>query len=167
MKMRIAGLVEESIVDGPGFRMAVFAQGCHIHCPGCHNPETHDPDGGREADTEDMIASMRQNPLLDGITLTGGDPFLQPEACLSLARAAHKQGMNVWAYSGQTLEQLLALRAERPFLGELLEEIDVLVDGPFLLERRTLDLRFRGSDNQRVIDMPETLRRGAVVEKRI
>lgn len=167
MKMRIAGLVEESIVDGPGFRMAVFAQGCHIHCPGCHNPETHDPDGGREADTEDMIARMRQNPLLDGITLTGGDPFLQPEACLMLARAAHAQGLNVWAYSGQTLEQLLALRAERPFLGELLEEIDVLVDGPFLLERRTLDLRFRGSDNQRVIDMPETLRRGAVVEKRI
>ena len=78
MKMRIAGLVEESIVDGPGFRMAVFAQGCHIHCPGCHNPETHDPEGGREADTEDMIAKMRQNPLLDGITLTGGDPFLQP-----------------------------------------------------------------------------------------
>ena len=167
MKMRIAGLVEESIVDGPGFRMAVFAQGCHIHCPGCHNPETHDPDGGREADTEDMIARMRQNPLLDGITLTGGDPFLQPEACLMLARAAHAQGLNVWAYSGQTLEQLLALRAERPFLGELLEEIDVLVDGPFLLERRTLDLRFRGSDNQRVIDMPETLRRGDVVEKRI
>lgn len=167
MKMRIAGLVEESIVDGPGFRMAVFAQGCHIHCPGCHNPETHDPDGGREADTEDMVARMRQNPLLDGITLTGGDPFLQPEACLMLARAAHAQGLNVWAYSGQTLEQLLALRAERPFLGELLEEIDVLVDGPFLLERRTLDLRFRGSDNQRVIDMPETLRRGAVVEKRI
>ena len=167
MKMRIAGLVEESIVDGPGFRMAVFAQGCHIHCPGCHNPETHDPDGGREADTEDMIARMRQNPLLDGITLTGGGPFLQPEACLMLARAAHAQGLNVWAYSGQTLEQLLALRAERPFLGELLEEIDVLVDDPFLLERRTLDLRFRGSDNQRVIDMPETLRRGAVVEKRI
>ena len=167
MKMRIAGLVEESIVDGPGFRMAVFAQGCFIHCPGCHNPETHDPDGGREADTEDMIARMRQNPLLDGITLTGGDPFLQPEACLSLARAAHAQGLNVWAYSGQTLEQLLALRAERPFLGELLEEIDVLVDGPFLLERRTLDLRFRGSDNQRVIDMPETLRRGTAVEKQI
>ena len=165
MKMRIAGLVEESIVDGPGFRMAVFAQGCHIHCPGCHNPETHDPNGGREADTEDIIARMRQNPLLDGITLTGGDPFLQPEACLMLARAAHAQGLNVWAYSGQTLEQLLALRAERPFLRELLEEIDVLVDGPFLLERRTLDLRFRGSDNQRVIDMPETLRRGAVVEK--
>ena len=167
MKMRIAGLVEESIVDGPGFRMAVFAQGCHIHCPGCHNPETHDPEGGREADTEDMIAKMRQNPLLDGITLTGGDPFLQPEACRALARAAHEQGLNVWAYSGQTLEQLLALRAERPFLRELLEEIDVLVDGPFLLERRTLDLRFRGSDNQRVIDMPETLRRGTAVEKQI
>lgn len=167
MKMRIAGLVEESIVDGPGFRMAVFAQGCHIHCPGCHNPETHDPEGGREADTEAMIAKMRQNPLLDGITLTGGDPFLQPEACLALARAAHEQGLNVWAYSGQTLEQLLALRAKRPFLRELLEEIDVLVDGPFLLERRTLDLRFRGSDNQRVIDMPGTLRCGTVVEKNI
>lgn len=167
MKMRIAGMVEESIVDGPGFRMAVFAQGCLQKCPGCHNPETHDPNGGREADTDDMIAVMRQNPLLDGITLSGGDPFLQPEPCLQLARAAHELGLNVWAYSGQTLDQLLALRAERPFLRELLAEIDVLVDGPFLIERRTLDMRFRGSDNQRVIDLPATLRSGSVVEKDI
>ena len=161
MKMRIAGLVEESIVDGPGFRMAVFAQGCHIHCPGCHNPETHDPDGGREADTEDMIARMRQNPLLDGITLSGGDPMCQPEPCLALARAAHDAGLNVWAYTGYTWEALLT--EANPARMALLKEIDVLVDGPFLLAQRSLELKFCGSRNQRLLDVRQSLEAGAPV----
>ena len=164
MKMRIAGVVEESIVDGPGFRYTVFAQGCHIHCPECHNPETHDPQGGKEVDTEEMIAQFSDNPLLDGVTLSGGDPFLQPEACLHIARAAHAAGLNVWAYSGQTLDELARLIDKRPHLEALLEEIDVLVDGPFLIAQRTLDERFRGSHNQRVIDMKATLAVGEVVE---
>jgi len=165
MIMRIAGVVEESIVDGPGFRYAVFAQGCHIHCPGCHNPETHAPKGGRDMDTDDMIAQFSDNILLDGITLSGGDPFLQPEACLQLAKAAHAAGLSVWAYSGQTVEELAKL--ERPFLKELLAEIDVLVDGPFVQAKRTLDMRFRGSSNQRIIDMKATRNGGAVVEMEI
>lgn len=164
MKMRIAGVVEESIVDGPGFRYTVFVQGCHIHCPECHNPETHDPQGGKDADTDEMIAQFSENVLLDGITLSGGDPFLQPEACLQLAKAAHAAGLNVWAYSGQTLDELVLLCGKRPYLGELLEEIDVLVDGPFLIAQRTLDMRFRGSRNQRVIDMKATMAQGTVVE---
>lgn len=162
MIMRIAGVMEESIVDGPGFRYAIFAQGCHINCPGCHNPETHDPMGGRDMDTDAMIAQFSENILLDGITLSGGDPFLQPEACLQLAKGAHAAGLNVWAYSGQTYEVLCGLK--RPFLPELLDEIDVLVDGPFVQARRTLDMRFRGSDNQRVIDMKATRAAGTVVE---
>lgn len=165
MIMRIAGVAEESIVDGPGFRYAVFAQGCHVHCPGCHNPETHDPEGGRDMDTDDMIAQFSDNVLLDGITLSGGDPFLQPEACLALAKAAHATGLNVWAYSGQTYEALAAVK--RPFLPELLEEIDVLVDGPFVQAKRTLDMRFRGSSNQRIIDMKETRSAGTVIELEI
>ena len=147
MNMRIAGIVNDSIVDGPGLRLAIFAQGCPHHCPGCHNPESHDFAGGSDMDTEKIIARMDANPLLDGITLTGGEPFEQPEACRILADAAHARGLNVWAYSGYTFEQLCAVPEKR----RLLEACDVLVDGPFLLEERSLDLRFRGSKNQRVL----------------
>lgn len=151
--MRIAGIVNDSIVDGPGLRLAIFAQGCPHHCPGCHNPESHDFAGGSDMDTEKIIARMDANPLLDGITLTGGEPFEQPEACRILADAAHARGLNVWAYSGYTFEQLCAVPEKR----RLLEACDVLVDGPFLLEERSLDLRFRGSKNQRVLKVSEML----------
>lgn len=167
MRIRIAGVVDESIVDGPGFRFAVFTQGCHIHCPECHNPETHDPSGGEDADTDDLIDRFTENPLLDGITLSGGDPFLQPEACLHLARGAHAVGLNVWAYSGQTLEELQRIAQSRPYLGDLLDEIDILVDGPYVKEKRTLTMRFRGSSNQRIIDMKATRVSGMIVEKEI
>ncbi|HIS91444.1 MAG TPA: anaerobic ribonucleoside-triphosphate reductase activating protein, partial [Candidatus Alectryocaccomicrobium excrementavium] len=150
---RIAGIVNDSIVDGPGLRLAIFAQGCPHHCPGCHNPESHDFAGGSDMDTEKIIARMDANPLLDGITLTGGEPFEQPEACRILADAAHARGLNVWAYSGYTFEQLCAVPEKR----RLLEACDVLVDGPFLLEERSLDLRFRGSKNQRVLKVSEML----------
>ena len=153
MNMRIAGIVNDSIVDGPGLRLAIFAQGCPHHCPGCHNPESHDFAGGSDMDTEKIIARMDANPLLDGITLTGGEPFEQPEACRILADAAHARGLNVWAYSGYTFEQLCAVPEKR----RLLEACDVLVDGPCLLEERSLDLRFRGSKNQRVLKVSEML----------
>ncbi|HIV27557.1 MAG TPA: anaerobic ribonucleoside-triphosphate reductase activating protein [Candidatus Ornithocaccomicrobium faecavium] len=156
MNMRIAGIVNDSIVDGPGLRLAIFAQGCPHHCPGCHNPESHDFAGGSDMDTEKIIARMDANPLLDGITLTGGEPFEQPEACRILADAAHARGLNVWAYSGYTFEQLCAVPEKR----RLLEACDVLVDGPFLLEERSLDLRFRGSKNQRVLKVAELLAGG-------
>ena len=153
MNMRIAGIVNDSIVDGPGLRLAIFAQGCPHHCPGCHNPESHDFAGGSDMDTEKIIARMDANPLLDGITLTGGEPFEQPDACRILADAAHARGLNVWAYSGYTFEQLCAVPEKR----RLLEACDVLVDGPFLPEERSLDLRFRGSKNQRVLKVSEML----------
>ena len=153
MNMRIAGIVNDSIVDGPGLRLAIFAQGCPHHCPGCHNPESHDFAGGSDMDTEKIIARMDANPLLDGITLTGGEPFEQPDACRILADAAHARGLNVWGYSGYTFEQLCAVPEKR----RLLEACDVLVDGPFLLAERSLDLRFRGSKNQRVLKVSEML----------
>ena len=149
MNMRIAGIVNDSIVDGPGLRLAIFAQGCPHHCPGCHNPESHDFAGGSDMDTEKIIARMDANPLLDGITLTGGEPFEQ-------ADAAHARGLTVWAYSGYTFEQLCAVPEKR----RLLEACDVLVDGPFLLAERSLDLRFRGSKNQRVLKVSELLAGG-------
>ena len=160
MKIRLYGVVRDSIVDGPGLRTAVFVQGCSPHCPGCHNPASHDPAAGYEADTEDILAAMAANPLCTGLTLSGGEPFEQPGPCLELARGARALGKNVWAYSGYTLEELRAMENED--VRALLDELDVLVDGPFLLDRRSLDLKFRGSANQRLIDMKKSAL-GAIV----
>ena len=159
--MRIASAVSDSIVDGPGLRYTVFTQGCPHHCKGCHNPDTHDPTGGKEVSLEVLIAEMLKNPLLDGLTLSGGEPFCQPEPCAELARAAHGLGLNVWSYSGFTFEQLM----EKPEVRPLLQETDVLVDGRFVLELRTLELRFRGSKNQRLIDVKRSLQEGSAVTK--
>lgn len=161
MLIRIAGTVNDSIVDGPGLRFTVFTQGCPHACPGCHNPDTHDPQGGHDADTDDLIAKMKKNPLLDGLTLSGGEPFVQPAPCIVLAQAARAQGLSVWAYSGFTYEELLA--HPDPQVQELLLLCDVLVDGRFELEQRSLELRFRGSRNQRLIDLPATRAAGQVV----
>ena len=156
--MRIYGLVQDSIVDGPGFRFVCFVQGCPHHCPGCHNPDSHDPGGGKEMSMEEVGAELLKNPLTDGLTLSGGEPFQQAEDCLALARLAHSRGLSVWSYTGYTYEFLRAQGT--PAQRELLEEIDVLVDGPFVLERRTLSLPWRGSDNQRLIDLAATRRQG-------
>ena len=159
--MRIYGLVQDSIVDGPGFRFSCFVQGCPHHCPGCHNPDSHDPEGGREMTVEEVAAQLLKNLLTDGLTLSGGDPFAQPEDCLALAKTAHGHGLNVWAWTGWTFEHLRdqGTRAQK----ELLAELDVLVDGPFLLAERTLSLPWRGSRNQRVIDVPASLASGEAV----
>ena len=164
MIIRIAGIENDSIVDGPGFRLAVFTQGCPHHCPGCHNPETHPFDGGKEVDTDRIIRMMEDNPLLDGITLTGGDPFCQPAACAILAKAARETGLNVWAYSGWTFEELLKKAEEDADIMEVLKNTDVLIDGPFVLAQRTLELRFRGSRNQRQIDVKKSLAQGKAIE---
>ena len=159
--MRIAGIVEDSIVDGPGLRFTVFTQGCNFCCEGCHNPDTWDVSGGEDVSADDLIAQMRRNPLTDGLTLSGGEPFLQPDECVKLAAAARENGLNVWVFSGYTFEQLL----HKPECKELLELTDVVVDGPFVLSERSLSLRWRGSRNQRVVDVVESLRVGVVVEK--
>ena len=161
MNIRIAGVVNDSIVDGPGLRFAVFTQGCSHHCPGCHNPETHDPQGGHDEDTEALITRMKKNPLLSGLTLSGGDPLEQSVPCLALAKAAHEMGLNVWAYTGYTWEQLL--KCNDPDQMALLKEVDVLVDGPFILAERSLELDYCGSKNQRLIDAPASLREGRAV----
>ena len=160
MKVRLAGIVPESIVDGPGYRLAVFAQGCPHGCPECHNPQTHDPQGGALRDTSEVIAMLGVNPLVRGVTLTGGEPMMQPEPMAEIARAARQRGMSVWCYTGFTLEALQAEgRADRM---RLLEQVDVLVDGPYLARERSLELLYRGSRNQRLIDMPRTLAEGTL-----
>ncbi len=160
MEIRVYGTASDSIVDGPGLRYAVFVQGCPHHCPGCHNPKSHPFEGGKLLDTEELTRRMAENPLLDGLTLSGGEPMCQPLPCRALADWAHGQGMNVWCYTGYTFEQLLA--EGDPARLSLLEAVDVLVDGPFLLDRRSLALMYRGSDNQRLIDVPASMRRGTV-----
>lgn len=161
MRISLSGVTGDSIVDGPGLRLTIFTQGCLHHCPGCHNPQTHDPEGGSWADTEDILAAAAENPLLDGITLSGGDPFLQPVPCLALAEGAHKIGLNVWTYTGYTWEALWEENAPEKIA--LLKETDVLVDGPFLLAERSLELQFCGSRNQRLIDVKKSLAEGKVV----
>lgn len=157
--MRIANTIHDSIVDGPGLRYVVFTQGCSHSCPGCHNAETQPLDGGQEVSVQGIISDMLTNPLTDGLTLSGGEPMLQPEACLELAKTAHKNGLNVWCYTGFVFEQLL----EDPGKRALLEEVDVLIDGPFLLSQRSLTLKWRGSENQRVLDVKKSLAQGQAV----
>lgn len=161
MDIRIAGTVNDSIVDGPGYRYTIFTQGCPHHCPGCHNPETHPFEGGKTVDTQVIIDQFRENPLLDGITLSGGDPFCQPEAGLVLARAARENRLTVWAYTGYTWEALVKENDSARMA--LLQAIDVLVDGPFILAQRSLELKFCGSRNQRLIDVPKSLVAGEVI----
>jgi anaerobic ribonucleoside-triphosphate reductase activating protein len=159
--MRIAGLVQDSIVDGPGLRFTVFAQGCPHHCPGCHNPATHDPDGGSEMATAEVIRQMLSNPLTDGTTLTGGEPFAQAAACAEIAEAARKAGLNVWAYSGWTFDELM--QSGKSDVKKLLSLTDVLVDGRFILSERSLNLKWRGSKNQRLIDVRRSLAEGKAI----
>lgn len=152
-KLRLAGIVDESVVDGNGFRMTVFVQGCPHRCEGCHNMSSWDFDGGETVTLDYIADAVKKNPLLDGVTLSGGEPFEQAESAAVLAAWLHENGYNVWTYTGYTLEQLLRQGGDKL---KLLKQTDVLVDGPFVLARRNLMLRFRGSDNQRLIDMNKT-----------
>lgn len=160
--IRLYGLVTDSIVDGPGFRTSIFTQGCPHHCPGCHNPGSHDFEAGTVYTLDDVEKKFSGNPLLDGVTLTGGEPFCQAAACAELARRAHTRGLNVWTYTGYTYEKLTEIAASDPDVAALLAVTDVLVDGPFLLSERSLELDFRGSRNQRLIDLNQTRATGAV-----
>lgn len=159
-KLQVAGLEPESIVDGPGIRLAVFVQGCPHKCPGCHNPQTHPFKGGTEMAVEDIFARFKRNPLLKGVTLSGGEPFCQAEALAELARLVHSARKDVVVYTGYTYEDLAA--SGDPAVQALLSETDLLVDGPFIEEQKDLDLHFRGSGNQRLIDMEKTRARGQV-----
>ena len=160
MEIRLAGIEPESIVDGPGYRLAVFVQGCPHGCPGCHNPGTHDPAGGRLSDTAEIIAQLGKNPLVRGVTLTGGEPMMQAAALCEVAAAARQKGLSVWCYTGYTLEALA--RANNPDRMRLLGLVAVLVDGPYIARERSLDLLYCGSKNQRLIDMNKTREAGEI-----
>ena len=157
----IGGIEPESIVDGPGFRYTVFVQGCHLSCPGCHNPQLQACSGGRRIAVGEILDEIRDNPLLDGLTLSGGDPFVQAAACAALAERVRGLGLSVFTYTGHTFEALWL--AENPAWRRLIMATDVLVDGPFIRELRNIDLRFRGSSNQRLIDVRRTFATGKII----
>lgn len=158
--LNLAGIVSDSIVDGPGIRTTIFCQGCPHHCPGCHNPETWAFGTGTDMDEQTIFEIIKSNPLCRGVTFSGGEPFSQAEAFSRLASLLKENGYEVAAYSGFTFEELLAGTPEQR---TLLERIDILIDGPFLLNERSLDLNFRGSKNQRILNVPESLRAGRAV----
>lgn len=157
MDIRVSGVVEESIVDGPGIRYVIFTQGCVHDCKGCHNVHTHDLQGGELRTCEELVKDFTADPLLDGITLSGGEPVLQSRACAYLAGEARNAGLNVVTYSGYTFEELYMLGHKDADIMTLLHKTDILIDGKFLIEERDILLKFRGSANQRVIDVQKTL----------
>lgn len=163
--IRMSGVMRESIVDGPGIRYVLFVQGCPHRCEGCHNPQTHDPAGGYESTVGRLYDDIMIQKLIAGITLSGGEPFSQPEPLALLIRALHEKrpGLSVFAYSGYTLEELLAMGKERPAVRELLALCDRLVDGRFIERQKDLTLTFRGSKNQRILDVPASLREDTAV----
>lgn len=162
ISIRISGIEKESIVDGDGIRYVIFTQGCPHHCPGCHNPQSHPFDSGKLVSVDDLICDIsKRKDYIDGITLSGGEPFCQSDQCCIIAEKARELGLSVWCYTGYLFEDLFG-RSLR-----LLECIDVLVDGPFIQEERSLELNFKGSKNQRLIDVPASLKVGVAVLKKI
>jgi len=161
--IRMAGIVRESIVDGPGIRFTVFCQGCPHNCEGCHNPETHDFNGGNDVKIDRILEEIDKNPLLAGITLSGGEPLCQPGPMSLLAQKVRERGLNVTVFSGYTYEEIMEMSHENDDIRILMDNTDILIDGRFVKEQRDLTLQFRGSKNQRVINMNKTRERGEIV----
>ncbi len=152
--LELSGIAGDSIVDGPGIRTTIFSQGCPHHCPGCHNPETWQFGCGTPMHVEAIAEQVYANPLCRGVTFSGGEPFAQAEGFAKLARLLKARGYEVASYTGYTFEQLLqGTDAQR----QLLRAIDVLIDGPYVQQQRSLELSFRGSRNQRILDVPASL----------
>jgi len=162
MEIRIAGRVNDSIVDGPGLRYTVFTQGCQHNCPGCHNPQTHSLSGGKLIAIDEIINEIKSNPLLSGVTLSGGEPFLQIPEILTLIKEIKALNLDIIIYSGYTFEELLEMH--NPQVDEILYLSNYLIDGRFILNQRSLDLLFRGSKNQRIIDLQKSYKESRIIE---
>lgn len=165
MQIRLAAPIQiDSVVDGEGIRAVIWTQGCPHNCLGCHNPGTHDFKGGYLEDVETLKKEIDALEGQDGITFSGGDPLMQIDACLELAKHSKKRGLNVWCYTGFTFEQLLIMSKTNNALVELLNNIDVLVDGKFDLAKKSFEAPFRGSTNQRVLDCKESIKQQIPIE---
>ncbi len=164
MEIRIAGITRESVVDGPGLRFVVFTQGCTHGCQGCHNPGAWDPLGGAAISVVDLLEQVKTAKLIKGVTLSGGEPFLQAEPLAWLGREVKKLGLDVITFTGYTWGMLLTLAREEQPVKKLLLVSDFIVDGPFILAEMDLELPFRGSRNQRIIDVAKSIQTGDVIE---
>ena len=153
MKIVIAGAKKHSLVDGPGVRYTLFMQGCPHNCKGCHNPDTHDINKGKILDVKDVYNDIITTRYIDGVTISGGDPFFQPEALCELLKMLKEQGLSIWCYSGWRFEDLLLNKKQ----AKALKYVDVLVDGKFEEDKKSKECMFRGSTNQKIIDVQATL----------
>lgn len=161
--VQVAGIVRESIVDGPGLRFVLFVQGCPHRCPGCHNPQTHDPAGGSPVPPERILEEFDKNPLVRGMTLSGGEPVDQAERLVPLCDEVLRRGKDLVLFTGYTFEELLKLGQGRPAVLSLLSKCRLLIDGRFVEAQKDLSLTFAGSRNQRLLDPAASLRAGRAV----
>lgn len=159
--LRVSGIMKDSIVDGPGLRYAIFVQGCYHKCEGCHNPQTHDPNGGYTVDINTIFDEVMNNPTYTGVTFSGGEPFLQADALADLAIKFKASGrdLDIICYTGYTYEQIMTAIKDNNLLSyaRLLYNIDYLIDGRFDKSKASLDCPWRGSTNQRIINVKESL----------
>ncbi|KMT21420.1 anaerobic ribonucleoside-triphosphate reductase activating protein [Clostridium cylindrosporum] len=153
MKVKLAGITKESLVDGPGIRYVIFSQGCNHNCKGCHNPSTHSFDKGKEFDVEEILQDILNRKHIDGVTFSGGDPFYQPEEFGYIAKRLREENIHIISYTGFKYENIL----DNYKMKELLENVDILIDGPFIENKKTFKMAFRGSENQRAIDVKKSL----------
>lgn len=161
ISLRLAGIIRESITDGPGIRFTVFAQGCPHGCDQCHNPQTWDFNGGSLVPVEKVADAVFENPMIKGVTFSGGEPFCQAEAFLELAKILKKNNIGIVIYTGYLYEELMASGDEN--IRKLLEEAELVIDGPFIKEKKDLSLKFRGSSNQRIIDSKASIKAGKII----
>ena len=157
--LSVINIIEDTMVDGPGFRTAIYAAGCKHQCKGCHNPQSWDFNAGHMMSTSQIMRIIKQDPFAN-VSFSGGDPMYQPDGFTELAQAIRQQtNKTIWCWTGFSYEMLLRMPKQR----RLIELIDVLVDGPYIESQRDTDLLFRGSRNQRLIDVKASLKAGKVV----
>lgn len=161
--IRLSGIAYESLVNGPGMRRVFFAQGCKHNCKGCFNPDTHDFCGGEEKNIDDLIKDTLENPIIRGVTFSGGDPWEQADKFAYMAKAFRANGLSIWSYTGYAYEYIIKNIDKRLGWRNLLNNIDVLVDGKFEEDKMQDGLKFRGSKNQRIIDVKESIRLNQII----
>ncbi|MBE6071988.1 MAG: anaerobic ribonucleoside-triphosphate reductase activating protein [Clostridium butyricum] len=161
--IRLSGIAYESLVNGPGMRRVFFSQGCKHNCDGCFNTDTHDFNGGELKNIDELINDVLENPMLSGVTFSGGDPLEQADKFAYMAKAFKENNLSIWCYTGYMFEYILEKQKERNGWYDLIRSIDVLVDGRFDINKKDENLKYRGSSNQRIIDVKKSLESGEIV----